>query len=280
MHGWKKVAAAAVVVAALSGAGIAWAQEGSQPGPAPVASNDLANPGRALGGGITESNFVTINPCRLVDTRQAGGAFTPNTTRRFDVRGGGATFAAQGGKANGCGIPTSGVSGVEVTVTSVTANATGFLRLFPSSEPNATFMNYTNVFNASNTGTVAICATGCPANQDLAVKNYGGTTQVVIDVQGYYAEPMAAKINANGTIARQSRVVAAASAGTGVYTVSFDRNVSACTYSVSPDNDAGFSSGSQVMTAPVVGSPNVVLVRTKNAANASVNQSFYLEVIC
>ena len=53
----------------------------------------------ALAGGQSET-YTGITPCRVVDTRAAGGPIA-STTRDFKVTG---TLATQGGAAN-CGIP-------------------------------------------------------------------------------------------------------------------------------------------------------------------------------
>ncbi|MFM7062164.1 MAG: hypothetical protein ACKO04_01540, partial [Actinomycetes bacterium] len=115
-------------------------------------------------------------PCRAVDTRSGGGALGPDVTRSFQV-GGTGSLAAQGGNPAGCGVP-DGAGAVEIAVTAVGPAGNGFLRAFAAGDPvpNATFVNYTSGVGITNTGTVPLAAAG---TQDLSVKNFVGTTQVV-----------------------------------------------------------------------------------------------------
>jgi len=67
----------------------------------------------------------------------------------------------------------------------------GFTRAYPGNQsvPNATFMNFAQNQDITNTGTIALATTG---NTDLKVRNYGGASQYVIDIQGYYIDPAVA----------------------------------------------------------------------------------------
>ncbi|MFM7062043.1 MAG: RCC1 domain-containing protein, partial [Actinomycetes bacterium] len=123
------------------------------------------------------------SPCRAVDTRSGGGALGPDVTRSFQV-GGPGSLAAQGGNPAGCGVP-DGAGAVEIAVTAVGPAGNGFLRAFAAGDPvpNATFVNYTSGVGITNTGTVPLAASG---TLDLSVKNFVGTTQVVVDVLGYF----------------------------------------------------------------------------------------------
>lgn len=175
----KMAVASAAVVALMGGAAVAGAQldPGDKSAPSP----------RATG---PSSVFVPITPCRIVDTRSANaegtlaGPMDPNEVRSYRAFDATATFyKSQGGSTAACGITTQSVA-VEATVTALTPSADGYFRAYPSTEgvPNATFLNYTQGVNISNTGTISVAAVG----PDLKVKNFGGTTHYVIDVQGYY----------------------------------------------------------------------------------------------
>lgn len=133
------------------------------------------------------SVYVPLTPCRVLDTRSGGGGiFRPGDEDAFQVSGTGPAFAAQGGKAGGCGVdPTSAVA-VEASITAVTPNGAGYLRAWPTDEgmPNATFLNYSKGQSITNTGAVTLSIVFI---DDLRLKNFGASTHVVIDVQGYYA---------------------------------------------------------------------------------------------
>ncbi|CAN5690767.1 hypothetical protein BH10ACT1_BH10ACT1_02350 [soil metagenome] len=138
---------------------------------------------RAVG---PDSYFIPITPCRIVDTRSdtGGGPFAPNDADSFYAYDTSAPYYKnQGGSTSACGISTSSVA-IEVTVTAVNPSANGYFRAWPtgSGMPNATFLNYTKGQSISNTGTIAVG----PSGPDLQVKNFGGTVDYVLDVQGYY----------------------------------------------------------------------------------------------
>ncbi len=132
------------------------------------------------------ASYVPLaSPCRVVDTRGGGGVLARSGSRAFQVAGTGSVFASQGGTSGGCGVP-DGVPGVEATVSVVApTGANGFVRVAPNngSVPTATFLNYTTRTGITNTGSITLSNTEV---RDVSVRNFGGTTHVVIDVQGYY----------------------------------------------------------------------------------------------
>lgn len=270
---WNKVVAVVVAAAIVGGAGYvgaAWAG-GSNP---EVASSS----GRAFGGTAPlDTSFAVIEPCRLMDTRVAGGALAPGEARKIDVRGAGATFAAQGGKAGGCGIPATGVTSVQVTVTAVSATGTGFLRVFPSAEPKATFMNYDDDYNTSGSGPVKICTT-CSANQDLTIRNAGSSTQLVVDVTGYFSSAMTIYVMENGAVISSisNRYGTVTHPSTGIYTVTFDRDISSCAALPAIGHLSGKSG--DVAVAQMGG--NKVEVAIEDNDGNLVDQAFQLHIIC
>jgi len=146
-------------------------------------------------GGLGYTPLAT--PCRAVDTRTtATTTIGPDVTRNFQI-GGTGSLVSQGGPAGGCAVPESATA-AEITVTVVSPVGTGFLRVFPSGPtvPNATFVNYTSGRGITNTGTVPLTNASV---QDLGVKNFGGTIQLVIDVQGYHSASVAGGFVALGT---------------------------------------------------------------------------------
>jgi alpha-tubulin suppressor-like RCC1 family protein len=134
------------------------------------------------------AGYVPITPCRIVDTRIAGGPFADRQIRDYEVAGSGSAFAAQGGKANGCGVPEE-AEAVEASVTAVSPDDSGFFRAWPTGEsmPNATFMNFDRGMDITNTGSIAIGLAG--KGPQLRARNFGGRAHYVIDLQGYYLVP-------------------------------------------------------------------------------------------
>lgn len=276
----KKLTAALVALAVVGTGGVAVGRSLADNAPAPGAA--AAPSTRLLGDGASEEKFVPITPCRIVDTRSAAaGKLQVGAARKIRVRGSGSSFATQGGKANGCAIPT-GAQAVEVTVTAVDAGS-GFLRVWPDlvSQPNATFMNYGPGINLSNTGTVALCGLKDETcTSDLDIRAYGSATDVVIDVNGYYALPMSAVVSTGGALARHSRATGATFYGTGTYSVAFDRDVTQCTYNVSLGTiSAGQMQGFASATNDGA-NPNAVYVQTFATDGSLANKSFMVTVTC
>jgi hypothetical protein len=122
-------------------------------------------------------NYFTITPCRVVDTRQAAGPY------------GGPALAAGHARrlfqlAGQCGIPAS-AKAVAANVTAVGAAANGYFSVGPSGVANVTAtVNYAagQVRGAS----AVVGLTGDPLGAIWVQNNSNGTTNVLIDLTGYY----------------------------------------------------------------------------------------------
>ncbi|MCB0962790.1 MAG: hypothetical protein KDA98_05700, partial [Acidimicrobiales bacterium] len=139
------------------------------------------------------SGYVPITPCRVLDTRIAGGKLDDREIREVLITVDG-LIGAQGGKPDGCNIP-GGIAAVEASITAVDPDDSGFFRAWPATEsmPNATFLNFDRGMDITNTGSVTIDAVlsgaalsgGGPASE-LKIRDFGGASHYVIDIQGYY----------------------------------------------------------------------------------------------
>jgi hypothetical protein len=283
VQAWKRTAALAVVVALSAGAGVAVAEELTGTQPPPTAATSAAGSDRLLANGFqNEDAFVPITPCRILDTRKGLGKLPVGSQRTIDVRGSETTFTTQGGNPGGCGIP-AGAAAIEATVTAIDSGS-GFLRAWPAnlSQPNATFLNYDSAFNISNTGAITLCGgsneLACNANQDLNLQAYGSSTHLVIDVAGFFIRPMAAVINASGTVRDGNRVASSANLpGSGNYSVTFDRNVSQCTFQATIANTSGKG---YAVVDPRLDEANGVFVATYDENGTLSDADFYVEVTC
>jgi hypothetical protein len=120
------------------------------------------------------TNFYTVLPCRLVDTRLPSPG---NPLRAKEDR----TFAVAGS----CDIPADAVA-VSLNVTATASSAQGHLRLHPggSTVPTASTINYAVGQTRANNAIVPLGALG-----DVAVYSGQGTgtVHVILDVNGYFA---------------------------------------------------------------------------------------------
>jgi len=173
-----------------------------------------------------ESVFVPVTPCRIVDTRKAVGPLSPGDTRNYYV-GGTFGFAPQGGKLGGCGIPV-GATAVAAVITAVTPTHGGYLKTYPSgtSAPDSSILNYPPNLTIGSGVTLPISTTTA---QSLAIYNFGGPTQMILHVQGYYAQQIQALVGGGGVAqSGTSRVLSVSHAGTGSYYVTLDRPAREC----------------------------------------------------
>lgn len=121
--------------------------------------------------------YFTLAPCRLVDTRnpagpQGGPALSSGAARTFQVTG-------------SCGVP-PGATAVALNATAVGPTGEGHLQLYPGGTPApaTSVLNFPPRRTRANNAIVPLGAAG-----DLvasAVVTGGGTTDLVIDVVGYF----------------------------------------------------------------------------------------------
>jgi glucose/arabinose dehydrogenase len=132
----------------------------------------------------------TVPPCRVLDTRSAGGGGTLGANACRDVRITGSGLG-QGG-AETCGVPAT-ATGVYVNVVAVAPTASGHLTVFPFgwSPPLASTINFPAGQTVANGVLVPTCNAAPPAacTSDLVLHAGPSPTDVVIDVTGYVAAP-------------------------------------------------------------------------------------------
>jgi len=220
-----------------------------------------------------ENVYVPIKPCRIVDTRAAGGLLTANSYRNFYVRGT-SGFAGQGGTSGGCGLP---LTSVAATLSFTTVNSTGVGRInaFPynETESNSTSITYSKTKTTANP-TIKLTAYGFAPH--MAVHNYNYATDLVVDVTGYFVPQISAIINSgDGIYNGTSRVVSNDNTSTGQYTVTIDRDVTGCSVTSAP------YSGPYLVTAYT--SSNKVYANTyyfNGGVPTLTNMYWQLQVVC
>jgi len=119
--------------------------------------------------GGAESDYFTVTPCRIVDTRTT----TPlgsGETRAFNIAG-------------SCGIPATATA-VSVNITSVSPTAPGHLILYPShlDRPGTSSINFTANRDRANNAVLALA----PDGTIEGFASLAGTVHLVLDVNGYF----------------------------------------------------------------------------------------------
>jgi len=166
----------------------------AQPGapgalPAGVAKTLPAAAEKTFGDADKDLIFVPITPCRIIDTRVAGGAIAANTTRNFDVTAV-SNYSFQGGDSSDCGGAGSAGSfaAAAINFTVVTPSAAGYITAFPylTTQPLAATVNYTAGDIRGNFAVVKLDQG--PSAAELSVYSFA-QTHLVADIVGYYRNP-------------------------------------------------------------------------------------------
>lgn len=125
------------------------------------------------------SDFYTLSPCRVADTRGISSPLLSGTVRVFNVAG-------------VCGIPAD-ARAVALNVTVVGATGSGDLSLHPSDQvkPQAAAIAFMAGVVRANNVTLPLPDSGAGTLTAEAVVNGGGTVHLAIDVFGYFAAPAA-----------------------------------------------------------------------------------------
>ncbi|MDZ4047511.1 MAG: hypothetical protein U1E00_04120 [Pseudoxanthomonas sp.] len=166
---------------------------------------------QALGDAATDLVFVPITPCRLLDTRLAGGAIAANTVRHFDVTAV-SDYSFQGGAANNCNAGNAGsFAAAVINFTVVTPAGAGYITAFPylGTQPLAATVNYTAGDIRGNLATVQLDQ-GASASE-MSVYSFA-QTHLVADIVGYFKNPPRAPLDCVETAYTTVAVAAGATA--------------------------------------------------------------------
>lgn len=155
--------------------------------------------GEKLGDLAADLVFVPITPCRILDTRVAGGTIAGNTVRNFDVTGIG-NYSVQGGVAGDCdGTGAAGsFAAAAINFTVVGPVAAGYVTAFPylATQPLAATVNYVAGDIRGNMAIIKLDQSA--ALEELSVYTLA-TTHLVGDMIGYFINPQATELNCVNT---------------------------------------------------------------------------------
>jgi len=153
--------------------------------------------------------YTPLTPCRVVDTRVAGGVIAGRSERDF-IGYTSTDFSAQGGiTGSNCGIPPN-PGALVINVTGVDSTKGGYLTVYPykTTRPLASSLNYAAGQIVGNE--IVAGMTGGSASDQFSV--YASTTSdVVVDVVGYFMAPESTALNIT-TVTNQLTVAAHAKA--------------------------------------------------------------------
>lgn len=145
--------------------------------------------GKALGDPGQDLVYVPVTPCRILDTRIAGGPIAANTSRDFDVTDV-TSYSIQGGDASTCGVGDKGdFAAAAINMTVVSPSASGYVTAYPhlASRPTAASANY--VAGELRNSLAIVRLDQSPATYEMTIYSYA-QTHLVADIVGYFREPV------------------------------------------------------------------------------------------
>jgi hypothetical protein len=126
-----------------------------------------------------QGKFTAVGPTRIMDTRSGlggSGHVGPAHTVSLQVAG-----APSGHVA----VPAAGAEAVVLNLTVTGPTSSGFVTVFPAgvSRPNVSTINFKKGWTGANLVTVKLGTAG-----KIGLYNSGGTTDLIVDVVGWYAD--------------------------------------------------------------------------------------------
>ena len=137
--------------------------------------------------GSTAGSYLPITPTRVVDTRSGSGLASAGMTLG---PGGALSFTATGA---GTG-PSTGVTAALMNVTVTNTTAAGYLTAYPEGAPQplASNLNWRRGETVANRVIVPVSSTG-----RVTLYNSTGSTDVIVDINGYFTNGSSAANNAS-----------------------------------------------------------------------------------
>lgn len=272
-RGIGSVAMAAVLGLALTSVGFAAGETKITTATAPAGANPMVNVVTGIDHSAkpagSELRFVALAPCRLLDTREAGGALRASA-RSFTSTGG---LGLQGGNPLGCGVSSNAIA-VQLSLGAIAEpNSTGHVTAWQTgtTRPFASVLNYNPSGPIATMAMVQIDANG---SFDLYTNS---NAHLFADVVGYWVKPMYVAATSSGGFTSYSGIIATGKIGTGRYVVQFERNVRNCSASAT-DMWNGTRDVSVDLTYDFAPNFAYVFVTDQNGNFSDTN--FYLSLTC
>lgn len=239
---------------------------------------DVPTPRAILSAGDTK--FVPIDPVRAFDSRvvaySQSGIFAPNQSKVISVKDGHDYF---GTVTTPNAVPVTAAA-VAYNITITGATGPNFMSVTPGNATGFTtsVINFDGQSDVANAGIV-------PVDSQRRIKVWSGieagSAHVLIDITGYFRDPLFAVVGFEGNLIDGSRVVSVTKVATGHYDVKFEPNVRDCAYTATIGDSNGEPAG--VIDTANPGGGQTVTVFTKlndGLIPSGADRSFHLVVTC
>ncbi len=239
-----------------------------------------ASPAPRAIGMPSDLSYVPIDPVRAFDSRvaayTASGLLAPNAFKDIFVGDGHDFF----GNVTAPDVVPPGAKAVTYNLTITGPTGPNFVSVTPGDAlfPTTSAMNFDGTHDDANAGTVNV-----DASRFITVWNgiESGSTHIIVDVTGFFIEPLYATVAADGTLLAGSRVVSVTPFPPGEYDVIFDRDVSGCAYTATIGEP--FAEPAGLIDTANFGGSDTVTVFTQDpdgAPPALADRAFHLVVTC
>ena len=156
---------------------------------------------KLLGDTLRDLTFRPIQPCRILDTRNAGGPIAANTSRDFVAvfnASASGDYSAQGGSSTNCGAALTGATAVAINLTAVFPSTAGYATVYPFNTPLplAASINYGAGAIVNNTVVVRIPSP--QGSHDFSVYSFA-RSDFVADIVGVFSPPQKTAVDCYGT---------------------------------------------------------------------------------
>ena len=167
---------------------------------------------KVLGSTTGDLVYTPVTPCRLLDTRVAGGLIAANSSRAFLglAVNAGANFSSQGGSATNCNVAAVGASAIAINVTAVYPSNVGFTTVYKSGDPRPTAAAITYNPGQVISNTVVVGVPNPLAITDFVIYT-SAPSHYVADIVGYFSPPQATNLQCTQTTLQSFTVAAGAS---------------------------------------------------------------------
>ncbi|HEY4458713.1 MAG TPA: hypothetical protein VGN81_30660 [Pseudonocardiaceae bacterium] len=266
------VLAAVLVTAVVGGGGVAWAGGSPHGSPGPVA-HASATPSDATA--PAASNYVPIRQCEAVNTEFTPSGLAANTTHDFTFVG---DLTAQGGHPD-CSVPSNATAVQVVLVASDNSIEPSTVASLSAWPPNTDWPG-TEVLAVPSSASVSSAATLQLYQGSVRVEPFGFSSNLEIDINGYYAPPtgpefLTGSINYDGSVQTGPHITKSVLIESSQYQVTFDRDIRSCTFTLTADQgfitfggpefynpDGGSTYNTLLVEWTIFDSPNLPFVQT------------------
>ncbi len=126
-----------------------------------------------------QGKFTAVGPTRIMDTRSGlGGSSHVGAARTVLLQ-------VSGAPSGHVAVPAAGAEAVVLNLTVTAPTSSGFVTVYPTgvAKPNVSTINFTKGWTGANLVTVRLGTGG-----KISLYNSGGTTDLIVDVVGWYAD--------------------------------------------------------------------------------------------